>query len=217
MKHKINKIAAIFIVSIFALSGVGVAYAAWTDTITIKGTATTGTMKWEFSGIPTQGDSGLDPNCFWDLETGDWVQMDKDVANTVVEYEQKTHPHKMTVTINNAYPYYANHIGFKVHCYGNIPLRVWKVNFVVKGQIIKTLYDNDWYSNPYVYLDLNGDGAYDLEIWWGNPLDLQMHFCGTVDRSFEILVLQPAPQGKALKFTIEYVAIQWNEWTPEAP
>ena len=42
MKHKINKMAAIFIATIFALSGLGIAYAAWTDTITIDGTVTTG-------------------------------------------------------------------------------------------------------------------------------------------------------------------------------
>ena len=48
MKHKINKMAAIFIASIFALSGLGVAYAAWTDTIYIDGTVTTGSLCWDF-------------------------------------------------------------------------------------------------------------------------------------------------------------------------
>ena len=48
MRKKIDKIAAVFIVSIFALSGVSMAYAAWTDTIYIDGTVDTGSLCWEF-------------------------------------------------------------------------------------------------------------------------------------------------------------------------
>ena len=222
MKHRINKMAAVFIASIFALSGLGVAYAAWTDTITLTGTVTTGTLKWELSGIPTQGDPGFDYNCFWDLDGGTWVLMDKDVASTTVEYEAGEHPHIMTVTIDNAYPYYANHIGFKVHYYGSIPARIWKVRFLVDDVLVEELYNDDWWVDPYVYLDISGpegvpDGNDDIEIWWGNPLEIQMHDCLFLDRSFEILVLQPAPQDDTLEFDIEYVCVQWNEWTSSAP
>jgi len=39
---KTAKIGAIFLISIMALAGIGAGYAAWTDTITIKGTVNTG-------------------------------------------------------------------------------------------------------------------------------------------------------------------------------
>ena len=77
MKRKINKIAAVFIVSIFALSGLGVAYAHWTDTITITGDVTTGTLKWELELPISHADFGLDWNCFFDLNGGRWDLMDK--------------------------------------------------------------------------------------------------------------------------------------------
>jgi len=208
MKQRINKMAAVFIASIFALSGLGVAYAAWTDTITIDGTVTTGTLKWELEQPISHADFGLDWNCFFDLNGGTWVQMDKDVGSTTVELEPGEHPHVMTLTFDNAYPYYANHISFAVHSYGSIPLRIWKVNFIVDGTTIETIYAPD----QYVYLDLDDDGEDDFEIWWGNSFGEQLHFCDSRDISFKILVLQPAPQNSQLTFDIELVGIQWNEY-----
>jgi len=206
MKHKINKMAALFVVAIFALSGLGMAYAAWTDTITIDGTVQTGELKWEFQGPVIQYDSGFDPNCFFDLYDGTWVTMDKDVASTQISIDADTQ--FMTVTVDNAYPYYGNHIAFKAHGLGSIPLRIWKVNFWYNGNIIETIYDHD----QYIYLDFDGDGADDFQIWWGNHFGSQLHFCSKVDISFEILVLQPCQQSQTYIFDIELVGIQWNEY-----
>lgn len=208
MKYKINKMAAIFIASIFALSGLGIAYAAWTDTITIDGTVDTGTLKWEFvPGSATQKPDDPDWNCFWDLETGTRTEMDKDVAHTYVTFEDDPHPHIMTVTLDNAYPYYYEHIAFRAHCYGSIPMKIWKVNFLVNGAVVQTIYAND-----HVYLNLDGKGGDDLEIWWGNGWGSQLHNCDNHDFSFELLVLQPAPQSSTLTFDLELVGIQWNEY-----
>ena len=215
MKHNINKIAAIFIASIFALSGLGIAYAGWTDTITIDGTVDTGTLKWEFvPGSSTQKTDDPDWNCFFDLETGTrtngdptWYPDPKNVATTTVGFETGDHPHIMTVTIDNAYPYYYEHIAFRAHCYGSIPLKIWSVNIVVNDAIVHTFYANGEY-----YVDLDGDGSADLEIWWGNGWGQQLHACEGHDFSFELLVLQPAPQNSELTFDLELVAIQWNEY-----
>jgi len=209
MKKGINKITPAFILSMITAAWIGVSYASWTDSISIQGTVDTGTVKWEFSGVPSQSDLGLDWNCFWDLESGYHVLMDKDVASTIVKYEDPEHPHVMTVTINNAYPYYYNHISFNVHYYGSIPARIWKVNFIVDSKIKKTIYKSD----EYIYLDLNGDGQNDIEIWWGDGFGKQLHYCSKHATGFDILVLQPAPQGKTLNFQIELVCIQWNEYT----
>lgn len=205
-----KKIGVICIALVLALGSLGVGYAAWTDTVTIAGTVTTGDVNWEFSGMPGQSDAGLDPNCFFDLNGGTWVTMDKNVASTAVAYEAGAEPHLMTVTIDNAYPYYANHISFAVHGLGSIPLRVWKVNFLVDDIVVETIYVGD----QYIYLDLDGDGADDLEIWWGSYFGLQLHECNRLDKSFELLVLQAAPQNSRLSFTIEIVAIQFDEYLP---
>ena len=217
MKNNINKIAAAFVVSIFALSGIGMAYAAWTDTIYIDGSVTTGTLLWEIvPGSHTQKTDDPDWNCFFDLETGYrtngddvWYPDPKNVATTTVTIEDTDHPHKMTVTLDNAYPYYYEHIAFRAHCYGSIPLKIWKVNILVSDVIVET-----FYASGETYLDLDGDGGYDLEIWWGNGWGEQLHACQSHDFSFELLVLQPAPQTSTLTFDIELVAIQWNEYTP---
>lgn len=205
-----KRVGLISLVLVLALGTLGVGYAAWTDTLYISGTVTTGSVEWEFSGIPGQGDAGLDWNCFFDLDGGEWVLMDKDVASTTVAYEAGEEPHHMTVTIDNAYPYYGNHINFAVHGLGSIPLRIWKVEFVVDSTVVETIYDED----EYIYLDLGGDGADDLEIWWGNGFGEQLHECDRWDISFELLVLQEAPQDSTLTFTIKLYAIQWDEYTP---
>ena len=40
------KIGTIFLVSIMALAGIGAGYSAWTDTIYIDGSVTTGSVEW---------------------------------------------------------------------------------------------------------------------------------------------------------------------------
>ena len=131
------------------------------------------------------------------------------MATTTVVIEDAEHPHSMTVTLDNAYPYYFDHIAFVVHGLGTIPLKIWKVNFWSDDTLVKTLY-----ANGYVYLNLDGDGAYDLELWWGDGWGTQLHYCDPHDISFELLVLQPAPQNATLTFTIQLVGIQWNEYSP---
>jgi hypothetical protein len=45
---KTAKIGAIFLISVLALAGIGVGYAAWTETINIQGTINTGSVDWHF-------------------------------------------------------------------------------------------------------------------------------------------------------------------------
>jgi len=208
MKGRLGKFGTIFLAVALCLALTGAGFAAWTDNLTIEGTVTTGDLEWELQGPITNADTGLDQNCFFDLETGNWVLMDKDVGSTALALEAAEHPHTMTVTIDNAYPYYGNHIAFKLHGLGTIPLKFWKINYYVDGILVDTSYVED----EYVYLDFDGDAQYDLEVWYGNHLGWQFHNCTKADVSFELLILQPAPQNDSLKFTIEFVGIQWNEY-----
>lgn len=202
-----KKIGLLSLALVLALGSLGIGYAAWTDTLTITGTVATGDLDWEFAGAPGQSDAGVDQNVFFTLESWNWVLMDKDVASTSVEF---TDNHTLTVTIDNAYPYYANHISFVVHGLGSIPLRIWKVNFLVNDSVVETIYEGD----QYIYLDLDGDTFADLEIWWGSYFGLQLHAGDHLDKSFNLLVLQPAPQDAQLTFSIEIVAIQFDQYTP---
>lgn len=208
-----KRVGLISLALVLALGGLGVGYAAWTDTLYVSGTVTAGEVDWEIvPGTQTQKTDDPDWNCFWDLETGTRQLVDKDVATTTVEIEVAPHPHLMTVTLDNAYPYYYEHIAFVVHGLGSIPLRIWKVDFLVDGTVVETLY-----ANGYVYLDLDGDGEYDLEIYWGDGFGDQLHECANHNISFELLVLQEAPQDEELTFTIELVGIQfdlYDEYTP---
>ena len=208
--RKFGKVGVLFLALVLALGGIGAAFAAWTDTLTISGDVTTGELEWEMMGPITNADpplvGSLDWNCFFDLETGTWEYMDKDVASTTVVIVDS---HTMTVTVDNAYPYYGNHIAFKFHGLGSIPLRFWKINIWSNDTLVATWYAED----QYVELNLDGEGGNDLELWWGDHLGWQFHFCTKADVSFEFLVLQPAPQDDTLEFTMEFVGIQWNEYT----
>lgn len=209
MKHRINKMAAIFIASIFALSGLGAAYAAWTDTITITGDVSTGTVEWELQGPLTNSDGPgvLDWNCFFDLDGGIFEQMDKDVGETIVAIIDS---HTFSVTIDNAYPYYTSHVAFKVHGLGSIPIRIWKATFYDdSGALVGVIYTHD----QYIYMDFDGNCENDFEIWWGDGFGVQLHECDKYDISFDMLLLQPALQDQTYHFTVELTAIQWNEYT----
>ena len=47
---KTAKLGAIFLISLMALAGAGVGYAAWFDTITVTGTVNTGSVGWDITG-----------------------------------------------------------------------------------------------------------------------------------------------------------------------
>lgn len=46
---KTAKLSAMFLVSLMALAGIGIGYAAWTDTIYVQGTINTGSVGWHFT------------------------------------------------------------------------------------------------------------------------------------------------------------------------
>ena len=205
--RKFGKVGVLFLALVLALGGIGAAFAAWTDTLTIGGTVSTGDLEFEILG-PVGQTAEPDWNVFFDLSDGDFVHMGKDVADTTVAFPDS---HTMTITIDNAYPYYYDHVSFWIHGLGSIPLKIWKVNFWVGNSLIHTQYSEP--PTEYVYLDLNGDTFADLELRWGDHFGSQLHFCDSIDISFDFLVLQPAPQDvDGLSFTIEIVGIQWNEY-----
>lgn len=230
MKHRINKMAAIFIASIFALSGLGIAYAAWTDTITITGTVTTGELCWEFTtcylydalqpsnpggDVHYLGSPLADLTCrpgfvgpaplFWhsDKNVGWGTQLIRDLDGDGCN-------EILEVTLHNVYPCYFNALAFYVRNCGTIPIKVDHV--VVNGVDI-------YYDDFYHKFDLNNNAEWDFEIQYGNGWGTQIEpgEDSYHEFSFWMHMLQdedPAIQGQTgtLTFTIEVVCIQWNKY-----
>lgn len=234
MKHNIDKMAAIFIASIFALSGLGIAYAAWTDTITIDGDVNTGSVLWEFQapytitdpydtatwgylpeGIPGNEYYFRDYNCDPNNGFYGWGPTQYDPVhypepkNVGHGYLIEEDSHTLKLDIYNAYPGYYNHADFWVHYIGSIPGKI--DSLVIKneaGIVIETITDLGIYE-----FDISGDGISDMQIKWGHPFGDQLHYCNERDVSFGFCFLQPLPQDSVITLYLEYVVVQWNEYT----
>ena len=220
--------AAIFIATTFALSGLGVAFASWTDTITIDGTVTTGSLCWEFASAtildnaPPENYGGdypvpehlADYTCNTGFADQYFWRLDKNVAWGTVfrqDLDLDGYYETLEVTLNNVYPCNFNMVSFYVNNYGTIPL---KVDHVV-------INDVSYYSNiPHVTFDLSGNDVDDFEIEWKDNFGYQMEpGTSSPEFSFWLHTLQDegeGVQGQSFTFTISIVAIQWNEY-PSVP
>jgi hypothetical protein len=202
-----RKYSAIPILLVFALAMIGLVYATWSQNLYINGTVNTGELDWEFVGASCLDTSGIDYHCrdgFAGPPPLFWMG-DKDVGSTSVEI---TDVHTVTVTLSNVYPCYYTSVSVYAQNTGTIPLII--DNVTIDGHEFRKT------TPPAIaQLDLDGDGDYDVEIWWKNALGTQLHPGDYSDEmSFWVHVLQGAPQGETLSFTIKIVAIQWNEYVP---
>ena len=184
---------------------IGFSYALWSETLYITGTVNTSELDWEFvMNSHTQKDppgtndwNSEDPQTIW--------QVDKDVGCTTITFEDSDQDgdyDTLLIIYDNIYPLYYEHIAFKVHNNGDIPLKIWKI--IINGI--------EYFANVHTTLDLNEDGVPDVQIWYGDNFGLQMHPCENANLSFDFVLLQGAPQGQSLGFTIEIVAVQYNEY-----
>ncbi len=209
MNGKILMPAAMF----FLLAALVTSMAMWSDSIKINSTVETGEVDIYFSeGSVIQLDHGLDWNATYYPHDG-YTQLDKDVGNTTVtllDTDGDGDKDTMNVTMTNVYPWYVEHIAFKVCSGGSIPVKIWRVQ--IDGQYYYEV--NERQAMQGVVLDLDHDGVNDTTIWWGDNFGLQLHKGDCADISFTITVLQPAPQNTTLSTTISLDAVAWNEYTP---
>jgi len=196
-----KKLFATFAILMLALGIAGFAYAHWEKIITINGTVNTGTLCAEFVPPVTTTDHGND----WTCDEGliNVRQLDKDVGSSSATIVA---PDKIEIVLTKVYPSYYEHISFWVHNCGTIPWKIQKVIFN-PGEI-------EIQKPRYLTLDLNGDGKADVEIRWGDNFGVQIEPCEKLDISFEIHVLENAPQEATLTFTASIVVVNWNEYVP---
>lgn len=228
MKNVIDKLAVIFIVSLFALSGVTAGYAMWSQDLTIKGTVETGTLDWEFvpllkvedsscppSYYPTQTpDYNCDPNYgFYEPSDGEgWGPQlsDKNVGCGTLN---QVDAHTLAVVINNAYPGYWNGVQTHVHCSGSIPIKIQEVVFswdAAGTDVFLTI--NALNEFDIFHINLDGDNNPEMELKWGDNFGKQLHYCQTAEISFDFCFLQTLEQLQRYTFYITLTAVQWNEY-----
>jgi len=201
MKMSARKASVIPILLMVLLAIIGVAYSAWRESVTITASVGTGELDWQFTtALSIDADGTNDYHCddgFTNIRQGD-----KNVGYTTVEV---TDPHTVTMTMYNVYPSYFVSISVYAKNTGTIPLVIEKV--IIDGNVISSE------SASIVELDLNNDGVSDIEIWWRNGLGEQLDPGeDSPEMSVWFHILQGCPEGATLSFTIEIVAIQWNEY-----
>lgn len=199
-----RKLAALPVLVIFGLLVTGVAFAHWSESLYISGSVATADLDWKFTLATAEDDqlNELDWNCGDNFVPMPW-RVDKDVGMTTAEIKDPPENHTVEVTLCNVYPCYWTSVSVYAKNTGTIPLHFEKVlidSVEITGGI------------PKVRLDLNSDGKNDIEIWWKNNIGVQLHpGDDSPEMSFWVHVLQDAPMDATLSFTIQLVAVQYNE------
>lgn len=207
---KNRKILFVPMLLAIALLVAGYAYADWTQTIYIDGTAETGTFCFEF--VPWSymcKDIGDDWTCdSYFMNNIRPIDPPKDIGSTTgvpVDLDPVDgHLDTLVLTIENAYPCYYNEISIKVHNCGTIPLVINEPTVEWEGTEIPLP------ESTVVVLDIAGVGDI-LELKWLNGVDKQLEPCDERELSFELHVLQEAEPDTTYTFIIRIPAIQWNK------
>jgi len=203
-------IAAIFI--IIALSIAGFSFAHWEKYMWINADVKTGLLCAEF--VPRIGgvDTGVDWTCGPGFApAGAPRSDDKNIGNslfTVLDTNNDKCNDTVNILLNNTYPSYYEELTVHIHNCGTIPLKIWKVIFFYQDGTKNVTITGGF---PYFTLDLTGDGKADVEIKWGDNIGVQLDMCETMEVSWEIHVLQDAPQNTTMHFHVEFIYINWNE------
>ncbi|MGC8954211.1 MAG: hypothetical protein ACP5N5_05795 [Desulfurococcus sp.] len=221
-----NRIYVTVLATLLIIVGLLLGASMWLDILRANTYVGTGELDWEIvKGSTIWLDAcGLQPG-FGSYKGNDWnatylpspgaLQLDKDVGCTdvaLIDSDGDGDMDTMNVILYNVYPWYYTHIAMKVHNDGSIPLKIWRV--IIDGQYYYEL--NEHVLQQGVELDLNNDKAPDILIWWGDNFGTQLHPCQSADISFDLTVLQSAPQNMVLSFTISLQAVQWNEYSVPA-
>jgi predicted ribosomally synthesized peptide with SipW-like signal peptide len=225
-KYQVKKIGLIGLALLLALGALGVTFAGWTDTVTVTGTVETGEVcvQWYTENntdicnpMGTPANDYTIGNMDWNLNvtaiTGDAdgypakfrrYQEDKNVAcTTVTGLDTDT----LLVTVDNAYPLYAQDIEIEwINC-GTIPVKIQDITIT---PLNFTLADAAWTPNNggHIFVEVTNGIGYQLE-----PGDRKAH-------SLIFVVQQAALQNAgeaggplpAYQFLLEVDVIQWNEY-----
>ena len=233
MKDKTNKLAIIFVVSIFALTSVATGYAMWSQDLTIYGDVSTGTLDWcwvqplkvEDTECPPpyyptdDPDGNCDPN-FGFIEGGvGWgplwydPELYPEPKNVACGELEVIDCHTLAIVINYAYPGYWNGVQTHVFNYGTIPIKIQEavLSWDPEGTDIIAIINED--NEGYViHIDLDGDDITDMELIWGDHFGDQLHGDLNFEISWQFCFLQNLKQNAQYIFYVTLTGVQWNEY-----
>lgn len=237
MKKGFLPTGVLFMLLVVALAAIGVGYALWYKVLTIDGTVNTGSVHAKFIAAFTDDDDVVnnvdkDPTDLDDCEDIGGVDMDgdgltscdpkesgadadrwdKDVARCDAGIDPDD-PNVAWVTKTNVYPSYYCTAWFEIENDGTVPVKI--ASATVNGQpvtpSVPTPFDLD-----------NADGDNDNST----GADVEIHLTGLdeecqqiepdeiVQMDIDQHILQDAPQGDTLSYTVEVQLNQWNEPCP---
>lgn len=226
-----KKIGLLALALVMALGTMGVAFAHWSQTLTITENVTTGNFCMEFGPAGTSmSDEDAPPevfptttpdeNAYWDDVNEVWVTFtptpEKNVAWGESYYTDYVDGHAtgLQIKLHDVYPWYYNSCDFSLHNCGTIP--AWLPKIIVKdsdGDVLGEL----TYDAEELDIDLDGNGTDDLAIVYGNHIGsaFQYNPCNQIDISVFFVVLQDneMAQGEEFSFTFELPFVQFN-YTP---
>jgi len=219
---------------VLALGTMGIGYAAWTDTIFINGSVSTGTLCLEIEDGTYGEHNECDPsiNNFpeeADLNWSGWIKQiggiscpagykfeekpcsDKDVAYVTMTpvLDDNDNIVELVVTVYNAYPHYLSWLGFEVCNCGNIPVKI-KAPTIEQSPFLLIEYRNG------VGEQIEPGGCHEISLfvgvvqhegYWRDGVGGPTDLWIVDDPSQDIL-----PENTPLTFTIEVEAIQWDEY-----
>jgi hypothetical protein len=179
-------IPLLFLGLVLGLASLSVAYGMWSETLNINGTVHTGTVDGEWTGFV---------GCY-DFES-------KDVATTSGTI--LADPHYAAFTITNGYPGYVGGCQYHYRSTGTVPVHVEAVSFTPGAGL----------TNCSVVQSINTGTTTatcdQLKIKWTDGLCSQLHQGDEEAGSFDVWVLQPAPQNASLTFQLSIQLVQYNE------
>ena len=216
MKKKRNetnyaKIGVIFIISALALAGIGVGYSAWTDTITITGMVSTGSVEWEvieYSGtyvwkVYGADDTGYGPETVVTGDPGYSVPLEEGFRVACAEAMPGAGEFDVDVIFDNLFPCIDFVADIEITYTGTVPGKINDITFEIPVGY-------EWINE----LVLSGD-IYATARCNGEVVELgyQLHKDDVI--LIELHVHIPQQQdlmSRSGSFTAIFEVIQWNEY-----
>jgi len=220
-----KKVGLLILVLVIALGALGVGYAKWSDTVTVSGTISTGSVS---IGIKDAGvgDTGADPDFAPGVNSegknvASHVSTNGSQIGTTGWYEN------ITETISNAYPWYASSTTIEIMNLGTIPVKIDDVRMPTTSfedpDNLMAFMQIDSFTLTYkdelnVTHTVTGDSYEDLAAYDSLQIPAQSFATLVIDFHFNEDVnidsdsdLEQMPMNATLSFDIVITASQWNE------
>lgn len=184
-----KKAMGMFVALILALGMSGLAYATWSETLTISGTVKTGTVDVEWSEVDN-----------WDTEPEG-----KDVSYITCEIDEKD-SNLLHVTVHNAYPSIHYYNVVDIHCVGTIPVHLYGVYVPPTDPVIQvdiTYWYDEGATKPVIELP--------VQLHQCERIYALIHVHITQDAEQGRGIGETPPY----TFTAQIDAVQWNMPWPE--